>query len=323
MPATATSLSRRSHGVAKADRRRFLQLLTGAAALPFAHRAGGQTSAAAQTGSAAQSRPITTAVGPLRVVSGPGGNLVVLSGPSSMLLVNGFAPVADFSVGSTDPVEFVFNTDWHPPNTASNLIVAESGGQIVAHEFTKQYLSIERHIEWQNKTHKPLPAKALPTKTFTKAGSMAFGGQTIEYAPLGQAHTDGDIYLFFREANVLVVGNVMTAGKYPIADYTSGGWLGGLQSATKTLLSVANSDTRIVPGEGPVQTRADMQAQYDMLSATRDAFVKMMRQGMSADDMLAAGLTKAFDARWGDPRLFVKTSYRGMWLHVRELGGIV
>jgi hypothetical protein len=66
-----------------------------------------------------------------------------------------------------------------------------------------------------------------------------------------------------------------------------------------------------------------MQAQYDMLSASRDAFVKMMRQGMSADDMLTAGATKAFDAKWGDPKLFVKTSYRGLWLHVREVGGIV
>jgi glyoxylase-like metal-dependent hydrolase (beta-lactamase superfamily II) len=302
-----------------ASRRHFLQLLTGAAALPFAGRV------------AAQTAPLSvTPAGPLRVVSGAGGNVVVTRGASSLLLVNGglqahasqlLGEIGSGSGGA--PVEFLFNTDWHPEQTGSNLRVAESGGQILAHEFTKQYLSIDRHLEWQNTTHKPLPAKALPTKTFTTAGSMTFGGQTIEYAPLGQAHTDGDIYLFFREANVLVVGDVMTVGKYPIADYTSGGWLGGLQSAAKTLLSVADAETRIVPGEGPVQTRADLQAQYDMLSATRDAFVKMMRQGMSAEDMLAAGLTKPFDARWGDPRLFVKTSYRGMWLHVRELGGIV
>lgn len=318
MPATAASLSRRSREAAKADRRHFLKLLAGAAALPFASRA------AAQTGLS------VTPVGPLRLVSGAGGNVVVTKGASGLLLVNGglqmhsarlLGEIASGTGGAT--VEFLFNTDWHPELTGSNLLVAERGGQIVAHEFTKQYLSIERHVEWQNTTHKPLPAKALPTKTFTTAGSMTFGGQTIEYAPLGQAHTDGDIYLFFREANVLVVGNVMTAGKYPIADYTSGGWLGGLQSATKTLLSVANPETRIVPGEGPVQARADLQAQYDMLSATREAFVKMMRQGMSADEMLAAGLTKGFDARWGNPELFVKTSYRGMWLHVRELGGIV
>ena len=306
MPATA------------ADRRHFLQLLLGAVAgLSAAGRAVAQNSVS-----------VTPLGKSLSLVSGFGGNMVSLTGSSSRLFVNGGSLRPDVSVGISDtpssqPVEFLFNTDWHPENTGMNLGVGQNGGQILAHEFTKQYLSIERHVEWQNKTHKPLPAKALPTKTFMQAGSMTFGGQTIEYAPLGQAHTDGDIYLFFREANVLVVGDVMTAGKYPIADYTSGGWLGGLQSATKTLLSVANPDTRIVPGEGPVQTRADLQAQYDMLSATREAFVKMMRQGMSAEEMLAAGLTKAFDARWGNPELFVKTSYRGMWLHVRELGGIV
>jgi hypothetical protein len=93
--------------------------------------------------------------------------------------------------------------------------------------------------------------------------------------------------------------------------------------ATKTLLDLANEQTQVVPGTGAVQSRAALDAQHKMLSAVRERFVKMMRQGMSADEMLAAGLTKAFDVRWGNPELFVKTSYRGMWLHVRELGGIV
>ena len=294
------------------SRRTFLQLLAGAAVgVPFAvgRRAGAQGS---------------TALGDtLGLFASVRGNCVLLSGPSSALMVNGGLQPAGSAYGPAKPVEFLFNTDWHPENTGFNLMVAERGGQILAHEFTKQYLSIDRYVDWQNATHKALPARALPTKTFVKAGSMTFAGQTIEYAPLGQAHTDGDIYVFFREANVLAVGDVMTAGKYPIADYTSGGWLGGLVAATKTLLSLANSETRIVPGQGPVQTRADLQAQYDMLSASRDVFVKMMRQGMSADEMLAAGATKAFDARWGDPQLFVRTSYRGLWLHVREVGGIV
>jgi glyoxylase-like metal-dependent hydrolase (beta-lactamase superfamily II) len=303
-------------------RRDFLQLLLGAAAgVTFVDRVAAQTSP--QTG-------VTPLGDALRLVSGAGGNVVVMRGGSSLLMVNGGASVhssrllSDIAAGTGGKrIELLFNTDWHPENTGSNLAVAESGGQILAHEFTKQYLAVDRVVEWQNKTHKPLPAKALPTDTFVKAGSMTFGGQTIQYGPLGQAHTDGDIYVSFPDANVLVVGDIMTVGKYPIADYTSGGWLGGLVNATKALLDMAKPDTRIVAGDGPLQTRADLQAQYDMLAASREAFTKMMRQGMSAEEMLAVGATKAFDARWGDPHLFVKTSYRGLWLHVRELGGIV
>jgi hypothetical protein len=94
-------------------------------------------------------------------------------------------------------------------------------------------------------------------------------------------------------------------------------------TATKTLLDMANAETRVVPGVGPIQTKADLQAQFDMLSAVRERFVKMMRQGMGSEEMLAAGLTKEFDAKWGNPELFMTTNYQSMWLHVRELGGIV
>jgi hypothetical protein len=94
-------------------------------------------------------------------------------------------------------------------------------------------------------------------------------------------------------------------------------------TASKALLDMTRPDTRYVPGIGPVQARAGLQAQLDMLSAMRDGMHKMMRQGMGAEDMLAAGLTKDFDAAWGRPEQFVSVSYRGMWLHVRELGGVV
>ena len=94
-------------------------------------------------------------------------------------------------------------------------------------------------------------------------------------------------------------------------------------SATKTLLDLTNADTRVVPGTGPLQTRSDLQAQHDMLATMRDCLAKMMKQGMGSQEMIAAGATKEFDERWGDPMLFVSNAYRGMWLHVRELGGIV
>ena len=220
-------------------------------------------------------------------------------------------------------VQALFNTDWHREHTGSNEALGKAGAKIIAHEFTKQYLGAELFVDWQNRTYKPLPSQALPNQSFYTSGKMTAGAERIEYAHLGQAHTDAAIYVFLPASNVLIAGDALSVGTYPIPDYTTGGWLGGLVAANKTLLALANADTRVVPGVGPIQTKANLQAQHDMLAAMMDRFSKMMKQGMGPEDIIAAAPTKEFDATWGNPDLFVTTAYRSMWLHVRELGGIV
>jgi cyclase len=305
------------------SRRRFLELmLSGAAVASLPSLASAQVRQA----------PLTTT--PLNdhvhLISGAGGNVLVVSGGDGLVMINGGAAersgdllkaVAALSGGKR--LATLFNTDWCADHTGSNEAIGAIRAQIIAHEHTKQYLANDQFIEWQKRTYKAKPPTALPTKTFYTKGSLAAGSERIDYGHLGQAHTDGDIYVHLPTSNIVVTGDVMTVGKYPIADYTTGGWLGGLLTATKTLLDLSNADTRVVPGTGPVQTRADLQAQFDMLTTLRERLPKMMRQGMSANDMLAAGATKEFDEKWGDPKLFVPVTYRGLWLHVRELGGIV
>jgi glyoxylase-like metal-dependent hydrolase (beta-lactamase superfamily II) len=262
--------------------------------------------------------------------AGAGGNVVASVAPDGVVMVNGgaqehsaglLAAVARETSGAR--VTTLFNTDWHPDHTGSNEPLARAGARILAHEHTKQYLGADLVVDWQHRTYKALPPAALPAETFYATGTLTQGGERIEYGHLGQAHTDGDIYVFLREANVLVAGDALWVGAYPLCDYTTGGWLGGLVTATKKLLELANDETRVVPGHGAVQTRADLQAQHDMLATLRDRMHKLMRQGMGAEDMLASGITREFDGKWGDPALFLSTSYRGMWLHIRELGGVV
>jgi glyoxylase-like metal-dependent hydrolase (beta-lactamase superfamily II) len=266
----------------------------------------------------------------LTLLSGAGGNVVVLAGDEGMAMVNGGSrehaaelSKAVASVGGGKPVRYLFNTDWHAEHSGSNELVGGAGAQIVAHENTKQYLSNDIFVDWQNKTYKALPKAAWPTRTSYNADKLTFGRERIEFGPLGQAHTDGDIYVFFPDSNVLVAGDVLAVGTYPIADYISGGWLGGLMTATKTLFDLANDQTRVIPGAGAVQTKADLKVQHEMLVTLRERLHQMMRKGMGTHDMIAAGATKEFDTRCGDPALFLSTTYRGMWLHVRELGGIV
>jgi glyoxylase-like metal-dependent hydrolase (beta-lactamase superfamily II) len=271
--------------------------------------------------------PLTSTVS---LVAGAGGNVVVLTADDAALMVNGgqrehAAELSQAVSGLTGdkPVRFLFNTDWHPDHSGSNEVLGGSGAHIIAHENTRQYLGADIFVDWQQRTYKALPKVALPTRTSYNADTMTFGRERIEFGPLGQAHTDGDIYVFLRDANVLVTGDVLAVQSYPIADYVSGGWLGGLMTATKTLLDLANDETRVVAGAGPVQTRADLEVQHDMLVTLRERLHQMMRKGMGTRDMLAAGATKEFDERCGDPTLFMTVTYRGMWIHVRELGGIV
>jgi len=314
-------------------RRDVLGLLMGAAGMSVSSNAFGRQS---RSPSNSPGRGTESPVSPVRLndnltlFTGAGANVVVVSGPDGLVMINGGLRNRSAellkAVGQetkTARVQTLFNTEWRPEYSGSNETLAKAGAKIVAHEFTKQYLGAELYVDWENKTYKPLPNDALPTETFYTSGKRTFGAERIEYGHLGQAQTDGAIYVFFPVANVLVTGGALSVGKYPIPDYTAGGWLGGLIAANKTLLATANAETRIVPGIGPLQTRADLQAQHDMLAALMDKFVKMMKQGMGPDDIRAAAPTADYDAKWGNPDLFIPTAYRSMWLHVRELGGIV
>jgi glyoxylase-like metal-dependent hydrolase (beta-lactamase superfamily II) len=309
------------------SRRDVLRTLIGSAAvLSFPLGSSLRTSAQGHTASLTSTRLSDT----ITLVSGGGGNVVVVTADDSVAMVNGglrehaaelSKTVAEISGGK--PVRYLFNTDWHAEHTGSNEMLGQAGAQIIAHENTKQYLANDIFLEWQHRTYKALPKAAWPTRTSYDAGKMTIGRERIEYGPLGQAHTDGDFYVFFPDSNVLVAGDVLAVGTYPIADYISGGWLGGLMNASKTLLDLTNDQTKIIPGIGAVQTRADLKTQHEMLVTLRERLHQMMRKGMGAEDMLAAGATKEFDARCGDPEAFINITYRGLWIHVRELGGIV
>jgi cyclase len=309
-----------------ADRRSFLKTVVGGAA--GAYLAAG--------GAAAFARPkadaiTTTALSDrLTLISGAGSNVVALTGPDGVLLVDGGTAErsADLmkavsKLSDKRRVDTLFNTHWHWDHTGSNEKLAKTGTKIIAHEYTKLWLGADFYVDWQDRQYKPRPAAALPTQTFYKSGELMFGDEKVEYGHLFQAHTDGDIYVFFRNQNVLVAGDVVSVGSYPILDYSTGGWLGGIVDATKRLVELTNDSTRIVPGTGALQTRADLRAEAAMLATMKDRLIGLMKKGIGTDDLLANPPTKEFDAQWGDPKLFLTNAYRGLWGHVRELGGIV
>jgi cyclase len=312
------------------NRRVFLRALTGGAAgVALSRVATGQT----DTGSVPSNTPfeVTKLTDTFLQISGAGGNVLAVLGPDSVLLVNGGSAersedllklVAEQS--GNKPVRVLFNTCWHPQNTGSNEALGKAGAKIIAHENTKLWLGAEFDVRWQKRTYEPHPKESLPNQTFySGVQKMTFGKELVEYGYMMQAHTDGDIYVYFPGPNILAAGDVVSVGTYPIVDWSTGGWLGGMVEGQKTLLKVTNAATRIVPGSGRVMTQADLQAENEMLVTVKDRLAKLIKQGLKPSELVAAAPTKDFDGKWGNPNLFIELAYRGMWGHVRELGGIV
>ncbi len=312
--------------MARSNRREFCRtMLGGTAGLALAWRS---SAAFAQTAAAPIS--VTAVTDKLSLIAGAGSNVVLFNSPEGALLVDGgtadrsadlLKVVAEQTGGR--PVRVLFNTHWHPESTGSNDALGKTGVKIIAHENTKLWMSTEFHVQWQNRTYKPRAKEALPNETFYTTGKLTFGNEEIRYGHLGQAHTDGDIYVYFPGPNVLVTGDLFTVGTYPILDWSTGGWTGGLSRAHGQLVELTDAQTRVIPGSGPVQTQADLKELAEMTATMHKRFVEIMRKGMSAGDMFRAAPTKDFDAKWGDPTLFIANAYPGLWNHVRELGGIV
>jgi glyoxylase-like metal-dependent hydrolase (beta-lactamase superfamily II) len=299
----------------------------------FLTKALGATAAAvvgpgALRGAAAQSAP---ALGELELrddltlITGLPTNVVVLRSAGAAALVDSgplshAAELAKLVRGRLGllSVELLFNTHWHVAHTGGNEALRSGDTTIIAHELTRLWMSTEYYVDWEDTTYEPRESAALPTRTFYATDPQPIvaeiGDEEIEYGHLPEAHTDGDIYVWFKKRNVLAAGGVVTHGSYPVIDYATGGWIGGLVDATKKLLALTNAETLIVPASGPAQPRSHLERQLEMLTVVRERIENLMRKGRSIKEMLDAEVTKEFDAAWGDNReRFVANIYNGLW----------
>lgn len=263
----------------------------------------------------------------LWMFSGAGGNVVVGHDTGGLVLVDGGRRERSREllkriarVTGVRKVKLLFNTHWHWDHTGSNEILGREGIPIVAHENTRLWLTVPVTEKWENRTYPPLPKRAQPTQTFFYGThQMSYGPGHIAYGYLPQAHTDGDLFVHFPAANVIVAGDVVSGGSYPLADYCTGGWLGGMIEGLQTLMARSDDSTRIVPGTGPLRTRADLKAQHDMCLQVLTRISRSYYKGQTWQQLLASAPTREFDAQWGDPSLFLKTAYEGAWLHINEI----
>jgi cyclase len=266
----------------------------------------------------------------LLMVSGPaGGNVLLVTAPGEAVLIGGGPPGQARDLmkmvaheAGRDVVPTLINTHWHLAHTGVNELLGKRGAKIVAHENTRLWMGAEFFVEWEERSYSPRPRHALPNATTYDSGETPCGPERIQYKHLPQAHTDGDLYVFLPDANVLVTGDLLHVGRYPVIDYSTHGWIGGYVEANEALLKVADAQTRIVPGEGPMQTRAALEAQLAMCSTLKNRLHESFKQGNSLEEFVASAPTREFDAQWGaNPLPFLSMAYQSAMGHFYQLGG--
>jgi len=279
------------------------------------------TRAVAQDFEAVKIETIPLADG-LHMLTGRGGNLAVSTGADGVFLVDDqFAPLTEkiraaISEISGAPLRFVVNTHWHGDHTGGNENLGKAGAIIVAHENVRARMSVEQFQAAFNRTVPAAPAAALPVITFRSDVTFHLNGQDVHVFHVDPAHTDGDSIVHFRGANAIHMGDTFFNGNYPYIDLGSGGSVDGVVAAADRALELADAETRIVPGHGPLGDRAALVSYRDMLAGVRERVRELIAQGKSVDEVVEARPTAAFDAKWGGgfmkPDVFTRIVYSSL-----------
>jgi cyclase len=248
-------------------------------------------------------------------------NVVAHTSTAGVLLVDGgSARAADLltkaiaSLPGTGPVHTLFNTHWHPEQTGLNEQIGKAGKTIIAHENTRLWLATDVKWPWNGQQFKRLPKIAQPNKTFYTNGKLESG---IQYGYISDAaHTDGDLYVYFPQQNVLAVGDVLSNQGWPVVDWVTGGWIGGIVGGLQRISTIGNDKTVIVPGRGPVMTIADLKTQYDMYGAIYDRLSKLLNSGRGPTEAVEAKPAKEYEAKMGNADEFVRRAFESLWAYV-------
>ena len=260
--------------------------------------------------------------GNVSVLIGSGGNIAVLPGDDGKLIVDsGYLGTrskiaAALSSLSPDPIKHLVNTHWHFDHTDGNEWMHSAGATITAHENTRKHLSTSTRVADWNFTFPPSPAAAVPAEVFNADKTLHLNGATIALKYYGPSHTDGDVSVYFIEADVLHTGDTWFNGHYPSIDYSTGGSINAMIKAAEANLAMVTDKTIVVPGHGPVGGKTEMIEYRDVLVAIRDRVAALKGEGKSLNEILATKPTAAYDPKWGwsfiSGEFFTKLVYEGV-----------
>ena len=255
------------------------------------------------------------------MLAGGGGNIGVSVGEDAVFLIDDqYAPMtpkiqAALAAITSKPVRFVLNTHWHEDHSGGNENFGKADAVIVAHENVRKRMSTGQVIDFLKMDVKPSPKAALPVLTFTRDMAFHLNGEELQVTHMPAAHTDGDAVVRFKKANVVHMGDLFFNKFYPFIDTSSGGHIDGVIAAADRVLAESNDATRYIPGHGAMASRADLVAYRDMLATLGARIHKLVKEGKTLEQAIAAKPTAEYDAVWGkgfiSPNRFVEMIYKG------------
>lgn len=259
----------------------------------------------------AQSDFDTVRIRPVKVtdqiymLKGSGGNIGVLIGNEGVLMVDDqFAPLSNKingAIKTLDPSEirFLVNTHLHGDHSGGNENFKRMGVTVVAHDMVRDRMSKEKVNPSTKEVTPPRDKDALPVITFADKLNFHLNNEDIELIHFDPAHTDGDVAVHFKKANVYHMGDMFVTYGYPYIDFTSGGSINGFISSLDKLLAMMDENTKIIPGHGELCTKADMRVFRDKLADIRDQVAAALKKGKKIEEITGLDIAKKYDPEWG------------------------
>jgi glyoxylase-like metal-dependent hydrolase (beta-lactamase superfamily II) len=292
------------------------------------------------TGSAiAQQQAVTPPVGPdwskvtvtttdlgnrTFMLEGQGGNVTVAVGDDGVIMVDSqFAPMHDklkaaVAALSPQPIRFLVNTHHHGDHTGGNAAFTADGAIVVGHANERDILAKGGINNNSLQPVPPVSGAALPARTYTDALTLDVKGRAAQLGHPANAHTGGDTYVYFADANVLATGDIVTLGRYPNIDYLNGGSVKGMIEAVDAYIALSNDATKVVPGHGPMVGKAQLVEYRALLVTARDRMAKLIAEGKNLDDVYAARPYADFDARLGVNEQAAKNFMRVVYSSLKQ-----
>lgn len=240
------------------------------------------------------------------MLAGEGGNIGLFIGPDGTFLIDDqYAPLTDKivaaikSVGGDYP-RFLINTHYHGDHTGGNENLGKGGTLIFSHDNVRERLLSGSFIEAFNMKRPALGPDGLPVVTFGHDLSFHLNGDRVRVIHTPHAHTDGDSLISFSKANVIHAGDLFFNGFYPFIDVNHGGTLKGMIKGVDTIVAMADDDTKIIPGHGPLADKADLLRYRDMLVVAHERLARLKAAGKSPEQAIAAKPLVDLEETWGN-----------------------